>query len=197
MEDTTSSDDWEETHGGTGHASDPVGGNAGGASRAESDRGELQGATDPAEVIDANSRDGVDGSGPFPGLGNGSGEALTGVQRAELIAQHYSGPLPDPSAFAAYDSVLPGAADRILAMAEQRQANELEMQMTTTRAEARSFLGASWAVAFFPWGLAIITAGLLVAGENASASITGLATAFTAGPQIIAAARPRKQNQER
>ena len=42
---------------------------------------------------------------------------------ASLIAQHisYSGPLPPPSMFKDYENVLPGSADRILALAEKEQ----------------------------------------------------------------------------
>ncbi len=34
------------------------------------------------------------------------------------MAQHYSGPIPPASEFAKYEHVLPGSADRIIAMAE-------------------------------------------------------------------------------
>jgi uncharacterized membrane protein len=50
--------------------------------------------------------------------------AGTPPEVVEIIAYqaYYSGPLPPPTMFAKYDGVLPGAADRILAMAEKEQA---------------------------------------------------------------------------
>ena len=47
------------------------------------------------------------------------GEAVQVVSM--LIAQSHSGPLPAPRDFANYDRALPGAAERILAMAENEQ----------------------------------------------------------------------------
>jgi uncharacterized membrane protein len=41
----------------------------------------------------------------------------------EHRSESHRGPLPRPETFAAYDQVLPGAADRILTMAERAQAN--------------------------------------------------------------------------
>lgn len=38
-----------------------------------------------------------------------------------LMAQAYSGPLPVPQHFEQYEKILPGSADRILAMAEKEQ----------------------------------------------------------------------------
>lgn len=45
----------------------------------------------------------------------------SGESRATLIAQRrlYSGPLPPPESFEAYNLIVPGAAERILAMAER------------------------------------------------------------------------------
>lgn len=39
----------------------------------------------------------------------------------QMQSSHYSGPLPQPSDFMQYESVLPGASDRILSMAEKEQ----------------------------------------------------------------------------
>lgn len=55
------------------------------------------------------------------------------VFRAEIteiktFLQHFSGPLPPPDAFAKYEQILKGAADRILTMAEKQQENRQEMQ---------------------------------------------------------------------
>ena len=80
-------------------------------------------------------------------------------------------------------------------MAEKRQQAEIDQRIMTSRAEARAFVGAAWAVSFFPWALTLLTAGLLATGQTIPATAAGIAAALTAGPQIIAAART-KRNEE-
>ena len=54
-------------------------------------------------------------------------------KQAELLAvkieQHsvYSGPLPPAEQFAAYESILPGSAERILQMAEKQQSHRMQL----------------------------------------------------------------------
>lgn len=43
------------------------------------------------------------------------------IARGEQSIQLHAGPLPDAETFARYDQILPGAADRILRMAENEQ----------------------------------------------------------------------------
>lgn len=45
------------------------------------------------------------------------------IKTVKVSEQHvYSGPLPEPEALAKYDQIVPGAAERILTMAEKRNA---------------------------------------------------------------------------
>ncbi len=53
----------------------------------------------------------------------------------------YAGPLPDPLMFQAYENALPGAADRILSMAEGEQGNRHASNKNERRMKA--------------WGLAL------------------------------------------
>ena len=46
------------------------------------------------------------------GTGNGSG--------IEIRAQHFQGPIPPPDTLAKYEEIIPGAAERILSMAEKQ-----------------------------------------------------------------------------
>ena len=69
------------------------------------------------------------------------------MQTAAMIR---SAPLPAPREFKGYEAVLPGAADRILRMAEKDQdsliaarAADVEDRHTATRAEARAFVAAA------------------------------------------------------
>ena len=49
----------------------------------------------------------------------------------------YSGPLPDAESFRRYENVLPGAADRILTMAEKEQQRHMESQNQFTKLEEK------------------------------------------------------------
>lgn len=51
-------------------------------------------------------------SSPNKSGGNGSG--------LEIRAQHFQGPIPPPDTLAKYEKIIPGAAERILAMAEKQ-----------------------------------------------------------------------------
>lgn len=105
----------------------------------------------------------------------------------ELLLKSRSGPLPDPEDYAAYEHVLPGSAERILAMAEKqaehRQAQEDHERGDEARAEARgSYLGFGAVVviallAAFLAGQGYSTA----AGVIGTADIVGLAAVFIAG----------------
>jgi len=114
----------------------------------------------------------------------------------QISAESYSGPLPQPEELGKYESILPGAADRIITMAEQEQAQRhnaertfLELRRLNIQADyARSnrglYLGAAVA-------LAIVAAGALMAylGQSAEAvavvvgTIAGVAGVFVYGAQ--------------
>ena len=60
-------------------------------------------------------------------------EQIKGVVVAaaqSLYSSSYQGPLPHPTHFAGYESVLPGAAERILAMAEKQQESSIKKDRT-------------------------------------------------------------------
>lgn len=52
---------------------------------------------------------------------------LIGVSRTETAAS-YSGPIPPPSMLASYNEILPGAADRILKMAEDQSKHRQDIE---------------------------------------------------------------------
>ena len=57
------------------------------------------------------------------------------MEEKHIIAtKHYSGPIPDPESLAKYNQVIPGAAERILNMAENEAKNrhKREEMMTKT-----------------------------------------------------------------
>lgn len=75
----------------------------------------------------------------------------------------YSGPLPHPDLFAQYDSVVPGAAERILSMAEQNlelQSESIQNERIEKKAESFALrsVAASYALAL-PLSFVLAIAG--------------------------------------
>lgn len=54
----------------------------------------------------------------------------------QAVLQYHSGPLPPPEALAGYDAVEPGAAGRIISMAERQQTHAHRMATSTLRSES-------------------------------------------------------------
>lgn len=92
------------------------------------------------------------------------------------VARFRSGPLPPPEEAAAYESILPGAFDRILSMAEHqakhRRGQETKMVDVAIRVEPRG----QW-LAFVIALTGILCGTLLVVLDK---SLEGLAAMFTA-----------------
>lgn len=63
----------------------------------------------------------------------------TSITRTQQI---FSGPLPSPEALAKYNQTLPGAADRIISMAEEQSRHRHYMERTIVRHNgAKSYIG--------------------------------------------------------
>ena len=64
--------------------------------------------------------------------------------------EQYSGPIPHPSIVERYEHTLPGSADRILAMAEERQAANIRLedqhQQDRVRIDMATIQGLVWKV---------------------------------------------------
>jgi uncharacterized membrane protein len=60
------------------------------------------------------------------------------VLRAIATERVFQGPVPPPEYFRGYEEVLPGAADRILRMAEREQEHRIMWEQEALRAEARN-----------------------------------------------------------
>jgi uncharacterized membrane protein len=54
--------------------------------------------------------------------------AATPIVRERVITASFCGPIPPPNALKAYNDILPGAADRILSMAEQQAGHRQRME---------------------------------------------------------------------
>lgn len=59
------------------------------------------------------------------------------IAQQHMQVRHHSGPIPAPQDLFQYDQLLPGTADRIIAMAEREQAHRMNMEDLSTRADIR------------------------------------------------------------
>ena len=103
------------------------------------------------------------------------------------VERHISGPLPTPDILLGYDEVLPGAAERIMRMAEKEQAGALEFGGISVRAataDNRRGQVFGFLVALAAFGTASYLGYL---GHGAAAAIVGggtvvaLVTVFVTG----------------
>ena len=122
------------------------------------------------------------------------------IQRQEA---YFRGPLPPPEILARYEDVLPGAAERIITMAENQSAHRIEIEKTVINARSRdSLLGICSGLAI---GLAalgacvyIIVSGYPVYDSIIGASgLGGLVGVFVYGTRENRSERERKDFQEK
>lgn len=110
------------------------------------------------------------------------------VESKEFLKEEYhSGPLPSPSTIQHYDAVVPGAAERILQMAEREAAfsHEISFQALNIEADERK-RGQVFGLAIGIGCLLFGGAGLLlgypwVAGIAVGSTMGGLVTVFVTG----------------
>ncbi len=108
------------------------------------------------------------------------GDAVPQKKREVLVAQvttlveseYFSGPIPHPKHFEAYERIAPGAADRIITMAEKQQTHNMDMSNKFLVAEESDRKRGMWlgAVCF----IALVVSALVVALWTESKTITGL-----------------------
>lgn len=167
----------------------------------------------PAQ-IDPSSDSRVGSSTPFAdfirNLPPGFEEVLRGAEgnpqmmsffATAFSASHYSGPLPPPDQLKAYESVLPGAADRIIRMAE----NQAEHRQSIEKIAVKGGNSRSWWGLFLGFSIAVIALGasaLLVLKGHSAAGITiasidivGLAAVFVYGKADQRRERIQKESQ--
>lgn len=103
----------------------------------------------------------------------------------EAIRSEFSGPMPPPNILSGYEEILPGAADRILSMAERQSMHRQTLEEKMVKAESRdSLLGVLFA---FLLGFGCIVAAVIMTiavPENAGA-MSGAALGITGIGAII------------
>lgn len=112
---------------------------------------------------------------PYIGPQFGSPPTKVVVQHQE----HWSGPLPSPDRLAQFNEVVPGAAERILAMAELEATHRREMERDALEADAR--IHRFGQVSAFTVALACIAAAVWLAmhGHDWVAGVLGGTTLTT------------------
>lgn len=103
---------------------------------------------------------------------NGKGQTLIHQPQPSVISHAemtYSGPLPLPQHLEKYEDVCPGAADRIIAMAEGQAKHRQEMESTVIQANGRNstlgvLIGGMVAVLAIVYGAHIIESGYEISG---------------------------------
>lgn len=155
-----------------------------------------QAGDDPrAQNRNDDRSDGTDRQDETPGAGELSRTADAGVEHgrqrdetgdetgtgvAAAITYSRSAPLPTVEEYAGYERVLPGAADRILTMAEKAldieaadRAADRGNEAEDHKAENACMLVASFAFSFLPW-VAFVMAGVCaIAGNNTGTFFSG------------------------
>lgn len=80
---------------------------------------------------------------------------------AQVIESEFSGPIPPPNIMRGYEEILPGAADRILSMAERQSQHRQDMEKKIVEAEARDSYHGVWFA--FIMGMTSLACGTAVA----------------------------------
>jgi len=99
----------------------------------------------------------------------------------------YQGPLPQPEHFSAYERVLPGAADRILKMAENQAGHRQGLERRALTGDLiRAMMGT--VLAYITFAGAMAGAVYLLANDKPLYGLAALVTALGAafGPKIYA-----------
>lgn len=119
------------------------------------------------------------------------------TQVATMSYQH-SGPIPDPMTLERYEQILPGAAERILAMAEKQSDHRQSLESIVIKSGSRdSLLGV---ISAFVIGMTITICGTIVIlnGHLWPGTIIGsVGTAGLVGVFIYGTRSARKEREEK
>lgn len=112
--------------------------------------------------------------------------ASSGKGIAKLAGSSFSGPIPPPEIIRGYDEVVPGAAERIISMAERQSEHRQKMEEIMIRAESRDgLLGICFAFAL-GLGCIIVAAIVVILVPKSAGAIFGSLLGITGIGTIIA-----------
>ena len=121
-------------------------------------------------------------------------------QRGKPVAvtsqlSYQSGPIPSPETLAGYNAIVPGAAERILAMAERQSAHRMGLESNVIQGDLRRASAGLWLgglVAVF----AMATAGFMAwAGHPVSGTIIGGGTLASLVGTFVYGSQIKRQDQ--
>jgi uncharacterized membrane protein len=118
------------------------------------------------------------------------GKAAATILQA-VSKELYSGPLPHPSHFQRFENILPGSADRILAMAERQECHRIWWEQFALKAQFfLALIGLASALVIsigLIWGAVRLgTAGHeWLGGALVAASAVGMVTSFIKGRSLF------------
>jgi len=125
------------------------------------------------------------------------------AQRA-IVAQHtqvtYSGPIPPAAQFAQYEHVCPGAADRLLKMAEGQQSHRQHLEAAVVGGNLQAQTRGAWFAFILALGVLSLGGWLIVQGQVSIGlwliltDVLALAGVFFTGRWLQS--RERKQRRE-
>lgn len=123
------------------------------------------------------------------------------IPQQQVIAvshqEHFSGPLPPPFVLQKYNDVVPGAAERILMMAEQQSKHRMELEKKVIESDIqKSNLGQRFAFVIVVLGL-LIAAYLGVNGHEVAAAAIGGGGLVSLAGIFISSRIEKKQERER
>jgi uncharacterized membrane protein len=109
-------------------------------------------------------------------------------QQTAIVARaEYQGPLPLPAHFREYEEILPGAAERILALAERQSSHRQELEKHVMRGDghrawAGLIVGGVLAMACIVGGVWLVSLGSTAGGVSiATSSVVAIAAVFVYG----------------
>jgi uncharacterized membrane protein len=117
--------------------------------------------------------------------------------RTVAKAETFAGPLPPPVVLEKYNQIVPGAADRIIAMAENQSQHRRELESTVIGSEiANSRLGLHYGLII---GLTAIIGGVIciMAGHETGGSIIGGAGLSGLVGVFVYGSRQRRKEREK
>lgn len=116
------------------------------------------------------------------------------IARSEL----FSGPLPPPQVLEKYNQVVPGAADRIIAMAESQSKHRQDLELKVITADIRSAKLGLWFGLII--GLTAIIGGvscIIMGGEIGGSVIGGTGITGLVGVFVYGSTQRRKEREIR
>ena len=113
--------------------------------------------------------------------------------RIQAMMRSFSGPLPPPEALERYNQILPGAAERIIVMAESQHAHRLDLEkhVITSNVSAQK-LGT---ILGFVVAMTVVIGGMFLVHEGKSGE--GLAAILTALASLVGVFVYSKREQQK